>query len=240
VIQTASTISTNSKPGYISLNGDYMHTVAFNFNTVVCHLTPFQKLTKRGFDIFFSLLFIVFVLSWLLPVLAIIIKLSSKGPVFFIQKRTGFMGMQFTCYKLRTMRLNEQSDMLQATNNDERITRIGNFLRKTNIDEFPQFWNVLLGDMSVVGPRPHMLVHSGIFSKQIEGYEKRLLVKPGITGLAQVKGWRGPTPRLRDIYKRVQWDIYYVHKVTPLMDCWIIYHTARESAQILFNNLFSK
>jgi putative colanic acid biosynthesis UDP-glucose lipid carrier transferase len=239
-MQSATAISPESKPGNFTVAKVPVRISAFNVSSVVCHLTPIQKMAKRFFDILFSFAVIIFVLSWLVPIVALVIKLTSKGPAFFTQKRSGYLNKQFTCYKLRTMYINSQSDMLQASNDDGRITRLGSFLRKTNIDELPQFWNVLIGDMSVVGPRPHMLKHNTVFGKEIEGYEKRLLVKPGITGLAQVKGWRGPTPRLRDIYKRVQWDIYYVHKVTPLMDCWIIYHTARESAQILFNNLFSK
>lgn len=239
-MQSATAISPISKPGHFAMAGKPLHISALNISAVVCRLTPAQKTAKRTFDIVFSFVIIIFVLSWLLPIVALAIKLTSKGPAFFTQKRSGYMNKQFTCYKLRTMHINNQSDTLQASNNDGRITRLGSFLRKTNIDELPQFWNVLVGDMSVVGPRPHMLKHNTVFGNEIEGYEKRLLVKPGITGLAQVKGWRGPTPRLRDIYKRVQWDVYYVHKVTPLLDCWIIYRTARESAKILFSNLFGK
>jgi putative colanic acid biosynthesis UDP-glucose lipid carrier transferase len=135
---------------------------------------------KRIFDIAFSAIFIIGILSWLLPLLAILIRLSSKGPVFFLQKRIGFGGRSFTCYKFRTMVQNEEADLLQASENDKRVTRLGWFLRKSNIDEFPQFFNVLKGDMSIVGPRPHMYTDCHHFSMLLPGYKFRNMVKPGL------------------------------------------------------------
>lgn len=198
---------------------------AFSVNEVnLLHYTVFDFL-KRIFDVVFSLVVIVTVLSWLLPLLTIVIKATSKGPVFFKQKRTGFKGKEFYCYKLRTMHVNVEADTQQANNNDTRTTKPGKFLRNTNIDELPQFFNVLMGDMSVVGPRPHMVYHTIQFSRQIKEYPLRHYVKPGVTGLAQVKGWRGPTPAIRHIYKRVQWDVYYVKHRGILLDSYILFAT---------------
>ena len=177
---------------------------------------------KRTFDILFSSLFILFIMSWLFPILALLIKLSSKGPVFFIQKRTGLNNSVFNCYKFRTMCVNDKADVLQATDNDMRITSIGNFLRKTNIDEFPQFLNVLLGHMSVVGPRPHMLKHTDEYSALINGYLTRHFVKPGITGWAQVNGLHGETDQLWKMEKRVEYDIYYMNNWTLWLDIKIV------------------
>lgn len=151
---------------------------------------------KRCFDIVFSLLAILFILSWLLPILAILIKMTSRGPVFFIQKRVGAFGKTFNCLKLRTMVVNAQANIQQAQVNDPRITPFGKFLRLSCLDELPQFFNVLLGDMSIVGPRPHMIRDCKEFSKLIRNYNSRSLVKPGITGMAQVKGYRGKKPMI--------------------------------------------
>jgi putative colanic acid biosynthesis UDP-glucose lipid carrier transferase len=137
---------------------------------------------KRVFDYVFALFVIIFILSWLVPLLAILIKLDSKGPVFFRQKRTGRDNNSFTCYKFRSMYLNSDSDSLQSTKDDVRITRLGKFLRNSSIDEFPQFFNVLLGDMSVVGPRPHMLKHTQDFNEEIDAFMVRHKIKPGKTG----------------------------------------------------------
>jgi len=180
------------------------------------------RILKRSFDIVFSLAVILFIMSWLLPVLAVLIKLNSKGPVFFIQKRTGFNNMIFDCYKFRTMRVNDKADVLQATENDNRVTSIGNFLRKTNIDEFPQFFNVFLGQMSVVGPRPHMLKHTEVYSALINGYLTRHYVKPGITGWAQVNGLHGETDELWKMEKRVEFDIHYMNNWNFWMDIKIV------------------
>lgn len=177
---------------------------------------------KRCIDIFISLLVIVTLFWWLFPMLALMVYLSSKGPVFFRQKRTGLYGEEFYCYKFRTMVMNAEADVKQATITDERITRLGHFLRETNLDELPQFFNVLKGQMSIVGPRPHMVFHTREFSRMVEGYQMRLQVKPGITGLAQIKGYRGATPDYRSIYKRIQWDNFYVENHSVLLDLQII------------------
>jgi putative colanic acid biosynthesis UDP-glucose lipid carrier transferase len=184
---------------------------------------------KRTIDIIFSLIIVVLILSWLMPILAIIIKLDSRGPIFFKQKRTGFKGKTFNCFKLRTMQINKSANDLQAAVDDPRITKVGKFLRMSNLDELPQFINVLLGDMSIVGPRPHMLKDSENFASIFPAYYNRYLVKPGITGLAQINGFRGPTPNIRSIYKRLQWDLYYVEHATTGMDIRIILLTALET-----------
>ncbi len=184
---------------------------------------------KRLIDIFFSLVIVLLILSWLMPLLAILIKIDSRGPIFFKQKRTGYKGKTFNCFKLRSMKVNKNANDLQAALNDPRITRMGKFMRVSNLDELPQFINVLLGDMSIVGPRPHMLADSENFSDIFPGYYNRYLVKPGITGLAQINGFRGPTPNIRSIYKRLQWDLYYVEHATIGMDIRIILLTALET-----------
>ena len=190
---------------------------------------PLDRLTyrtaKRVFDIAFSLSVIILLFSWLFPIIALIIKLDSKGPVFFIQRRTGINNKTFYCLKFRTMRTNKDADIRQATKDDERITPIGNFLRKTNIDELPQFFNVLKGDMSVVGPRPHMLKHTKQYSALIEHYQVRHFVKPGITGWAQVNGYRGLTDELWKMEKRVEYDMEYLTNWTFYWDVKIIYMT---------------
>jgi putative colanic acid biosynthesis UDP-glucose lipid carrier transferase len=159
----------------------------------------------------------------------LLIKIDSPGPVFFKQKRTGYRGRTFNCFKLRTMKVNQVAHDLQAALNDPRITRMGKFLRSSNLDELPQFVNVLLGHMAIVGPRPHMLADSEYFSDLFPGYYNRYLVPPGITGLAQINGFRGPTPNIRSIYKRLQWDLYYVEHASTGMDIRIILLTALET-----------
>ncbi len=190
---------------------------------------PMEKLVnrmiKRTFDIVFSSLVILFVFSWLFPIIAILIKFSSKGPVFFKQLRSGENNRTFYCYKFRTMKVNTKSDKLQATKGDSRITKIGAFLRKTSIDELPQFFNVLFGSMSVVGPRPHMLLHTEQYSNDINNFMVRHFIKPGITGWAQVKGYRGETKKLEDMEKRVKYDIWYLENWNIFFDFKIIYLT---------------
>src|SRR5215831_8033011 len=171
-------------------------------------------ISKRIFDILLSLISIIVVMSWLLPVVALLIKYSSKGPVIFRQKRVGRGGRSFYCYKFRTMVLNKEADTKQATENDGRITRIGKFLRKSNLDEFPQFFNVLAGNMSIVGPRPHMHADCSRFSNIIPGYKFRNLVKPGITGMAQVKGYHGRVITTECIFRRYQWDAFYIRNAS--------------------------
>ena len=182
--------------------------------------------TKRIVDITISAAFIVFVMSWLTPILAIIIKLTSKGPVFFIQRRTGLMGAEFNCYKFRTMFVNDEADIRQVSINDNRITKIGKFLRITHLDETPQFFNVFLGEMSIVGPRPHMLFHSQYYSECIPYYNLRLEVKPGMTGMAQIKDYIGEINGERELRKRIQWDIYYMKHRSMWLDIQILFATA--------------
>lgn len=180
---------------------------------------------KRGFDIFFSFSVIVLIFPWLFPILALLIKISSKGPVFFKQLRSGKNNEVFTCLKFRSMKLNQDADAKQATQDDERITWIGKILRKTNMDELPQFFNVLKGDMSVVGPRPHMLKHTEEYARIIDNFMVRHLVKPGITGWAQVKGFRGETENDHKMRKRVQYDVWYIENWSFLLDLRIIFLT---------------
>ncbi len=184
---------------------------------------------KRAFDIIVSLLVIVLFLSWFLPLAALLIKLDSSGPVFFIQRRVGRWGRSFRCFKFRTMIVNEDANVKQASENDARITRVGKFLRKTNLDEFPQFFNVFLGHMSLVGPRPHMHADCNKFSEHVSGYKIRNLVKPGITGLAQVKGFRGPTKDFESIFHRYQFDSFYVRNANFWLDLRIIRKTAAQT-----------
>jgi putative colanic acid biosynthesis UDP-glucose lipid carrier transferase len=184
-----------------------------------------NRAIKRTFDIFFSLFLIVFVFTWLFPLFIIIIKTSSPGPAFFVQKRSGRRNEVFFCYKFRSMNINDEADSVQATLNDKRITKIGRFLRKTNLDELPQFFNVFKGQMSVVGPRPHMLKHTEEYSKVIDKFMVRHLVKPGITGWAQVSGYRGATQDLRKMLKRIRYDVWYIENWSLLLDIRIIFMT---------------
>lgn len=186
---------------------------------------PYNQLMKRLFDLLFSILVIVFILSWLVPLVAFLIKRESKGPVFFKQKRTGLNDEEFWCYKFRSMYLNAASDCEQATRNDQRITKIGAFLRKSSLDEFPQFINVFFGDMSIVGPRPHMVVHTKMYAKRVNRFMLRHLVKPGITGMAQTHGYRGEIENDRDIINRFKYDLFYLENWSILLDLKIIYLT---------------
>lgn len=185
---------------------------------------PFNQWLKRGFDIAFSSVVLLFSPIVFVPV-AIAIKLTSPGPIFFKQERTGYKGETFRCWKFRTMRVNKGADSQQASADDPRTTRLGHFLRHTSIDELPQFVNVWLGQMSVVGPRPHMLKHTEEYAKLIDLYMVRHSVKPGITGWAQVNGYRGPTEQLWKMEKRVEYDVWYVENWTFLLDMKIIVRT---------------
>jgi putative colanic acid biosysnthesis UDP-glucose lipid carrier transferase len=184
-----------------------------------------NQVAKRMFDTVFSLFLIVFVFTWLFPIVALLIKLDSKGPIFFKQKRTGKDNSDFLCLKFRTMYVNEDADSKQATKKDCRITPLGAFLRKTSIDELPQFLNVLQGSMSVVGPRPHMLKHTEEYSRLIQKFMARHHVKPGITGLAQSKGYRGETRNLIEMKNRVTLDRFYVQNWSFFLDVKIIIAT---------------
>lgn len=182
-------------------------------------------LLKRLFDIVFSALFLVTLFPVILLVVGVGIKISSPGPIFFRQRRNGQMRREFGCFKFRTMRVNMQSDVKQATRDDPRVTKFGRFLRKTSIDELPQFINVLIGDMSVVGPRPHMLRHTEEYSELINKYMVRHYVKPGITGWAQVTGYRGETRTVEEMAGRIRQDIWYIEHWSFSFDLYIIFLT---------------
>ncbi len=194
-------------------------------------------LAKRIFDIVGSFLFIVFIFSWLYPILWLLIRLDSRGPVFFVQKRVGFLGNSFSCLKFRTMYVNREANTRQATENDPRITRMGKFLRYSNLDEIPQFLNVLMGHMSIVGPRPHMYKDCSTFSLMVDSYKFRSIMKPGITGLAQVKGYRGPAQNFDQIFRRYQWDAFYVRNANFWLDMRIIHRTAMQTFSSILRKL---
>jgi Undecaprenyl-phosphate glucose phosphotransferase len=180
---------------------------------------------KRVFDVAISLGVTIFILSWLIPIITLLIWLDSRGPIFFIQMRTGKNNTTFPCIKFRSMHVNHQQEEMQATRDDPRHTRVGKFLRKTNLDEFPQFINVLRGEMSIVGPRPHMLEHTERYSKVIGQYMVRQFMKPGITGWAQVNGFRGETKSLEQMQKRVEHDLWYMENWSLWLDVRIIFMT---------------
>jgi len=187
--------------------------------------TPLNQFIKRTFDIVMSILVLVGLLSWLTPIMAILIKLDSKGPVFFKQKRNGLDYKEFYCYKFRSMQPNPTADLHQVSRDDQRITRLGRAIRHTSIDELPQFINVLKGEMSVVGPRPHMVSHTHMYAERIDKFMVRHFIKPGITGLAQVSGYRGEVETDNDIINRVKFDIFYVENWSLLLDIKIVVQT---------------
>lgn len=180
-------------------------------------LLEMQKVIKRIFDIIFSLIAIVALLPlWL--VVGVWIAVSSPGGVFFRQRRTGYRGREFDLLKFRSMYVNKNADSEQATKEDPRITRVGQILRKSSLDELPQLLNVLKGDMSIIGPRPHMLAHTEYYSRLIPDYMRRHEMRPGLTGYAQILGYRGATPRLEDMERRVRADIEYVDRFSLWLD----------------------
>lgn len=185
----------------------------------------YAKYGKRIFDILVSSLVIIFILSWLVLILYILNRFESKGPVIFKQLRHGYNKKSFWCYKFRSMAVNKDANLQMCTRNDLRITKIGKFLRKTSIDELPQFINVLFGDMSIIGPRPHMEFHTTKYQKEVDKYLVRHFAKPGITGLAQVRGYRGEIIQKSDIVNRTRMDIFYLEKWSFLLDLQIIYQT---------------
>lgn len=186
---------------------------------------PMNRVVKRAFDIVFSLSVIVLVFSWLFPLLAVLVKLSSRGPVFFKQMRLGRDNKEFVCWKFRSMRMNDQADTKQATKNDPRVTAVGRFLRKSNLDEMPQFLNVLMGQMSVVGPRPHPIRLNQQYREIIDKYMVRHFVLPGITGWAQVNGFRGETRTPELMERRVELDVWYLENWSFLLDLRIVVKT---------------
>lgn len=189
-----------------------------------------NKTLKRVFDVLFSVAFFILIGWWFMPFIALLIKISSKGPIYFKQERWGLNNNKIICYKFRTMyngspEMDQNGTFLQATKNDSRITPLGRILRKYNIDEFPQFWNVLKGNMSIVGPRPHVTPLNLASAEYIDKYLLRHLVQPGITGWAQVNGCRGETSKPGAMQRRVNYDLYYIHKWTFWLDCQIIIQT---------------
>lgn len=185
----------------------------------------YPRYGKRLFDILFSIAFLSAIGIWLLPLIALAVRLDSSGPVLFRQRRVGLGGRLFVCLKFRTMVHNPKAEFAQVTKNDPRVTRVGAFLRKTNLDELPQFINVLLGDMSVVGPRPHVPELDETFSDSVPAYASRNLVRPGVTGLAQVSGCRGETRSVRDMNHRVRFDVFYIRSLSFVIDLKVIFKT---------------
>lgn len=208
----------------LNLQREYLSDVEL-FTT---HESPLESVVnralKRAFDIFIALVALALT-GLLMPIIYIVIKLQSPGPIFFKQLRTGMDGKEFYCYKFRSMHVNKDADKLQATKDDPRKFPFGNLMRKTNLDEFPQFWNVLKGDMSVIGPRPHMLAHTEQYSHLIREYMVRHFVKPGVTGWAQVTGYRGETKELWQMEERVRRDIWYIEHWSIWLDILIVWLT---------------
>ncbi|MCC7377952.1 MAG: undecaprenyl-phosphate glucose phosphotransferase [Chitinophagaceae bacterium] len=192
-----------------------------------------NRIKKRVLDIIVSSLVIVCILSWLIPILGLLIILESRGPIFFSQLRTGKNKKTFRCLKFRSMKANKDADLKQATRNDSRVTKIGRFIRKTSLDEFPQFINVFKGDMSLVGPRPHMVKHTADYSKVVDEYMVRQFLKPGITGWAQINGYRGEITNVEQIKMRVNKDLWYLENWSLWLDIRImfltIYHVAAKN-----------
>ena len=184
-----------------------------------------NRMLKRGFDVLFSLCFLCLLFPFVLLLVFVLTECTMPGRLFFVQKRTGLNGKTFKCYKFRTMRENPHSEVRQATKGDERVTRWGYIMRKTSLDETPQFINVLLGDMSIVGPRPHMLKHTAEFTEMVDGYMLRHQVKPGVTGWSQVNGDRGEIKKLEDIQNRVKYDLWYIDNWSFFLDIRIIFQT---------------
>jgi putative colanic acid biosynthesis UDP-glucose lipid carrier transferase len=184
-----------------------------------------NRVKKRILDVTVSLLVLIFILSWLVPILGLLIYLESKGPIFFSQLRSGKNNKTFHCFKFRSMKVNKESDSKQATKNDKRVTRIGRIIRKTSIDEFPQFFNVLRGEMSLVGPRPHMVKHTSDYSKIVDQYMIRQFLKPGITGWAQINGYRGEITENEQIVNRVNEDLWYLENWNIWLDIRILFLT---------------
>jgi putative colanic acid biosysnthesis UDP-glucose lipid carrier transferase len=215
---------------YYHLKNGFPHIVNLNAITTPFLTHPldniYNRAVKRGLDIFLSLVMITLVLSWFIPIIAILIKLNSRGPVFFLQKRNKRNGELFTCFKFRSMHANAHADTLPAGKNDKRITSIGRFLRRYHLDELPQFFNILWGDMSVVGPRPHMVSDNIKFDDLIKNYAYRNKVKPGFTGLAQVLGYIGETDDIAKMKSRVNMDIFYIRHWSLKLDLTILYRTA--------------
>ena len=205
------------------------HSMVGNMPILNLRYEPLSKVEnrflKRAFDIVLSGIFLITIFPFVYLIVGSIIKLTSPGPIFFTQMRTGLNGGEFKCYKFRSMKVNKEADSKQATVNDPRKTRFGDFIRRSNIDELPQLINVFKGDMSIVGPRPHMLIHTEIYAQLIDKYMVRHFIKPGVTGWAQTHGFRGETKELSQMEGRVKADIWYMEHWTILLDLYIIYKT---------------
>lgn len=195
----------------------------------------FHLFLKRTIDLILSSTLIILILSWLIPIIAILIKLESKGPIFFIQKRTGKGKNTFKCYKFRTMYVNSNSNRIQTQINDDRVTNLGKYMRLLFIDELPQLINVFLGNMSIIGPRPHMLRHSIEFSRIINNYHERHNVKPGMTGLAQIRGFHGYIGNFNDLYYRVYYDLEYISGWNIFTDIQIFIKTFQHVFKTVIN-----
>ena len=227
----------NNETVRVKIIPDYFHMISARYGISMMNGMPIitvrsepleeyhWRLTKRVFDVVFSIIMLIFVCSWLFPIIALFIKLDSKGPVFFTQARSGRNNVPFNCIKFRSMTVNSHANEIQATVNDTRLTKSGKLLRKTNLDELPQFINVLLGEMSVIGPRPHMIKHTEQYSKIVDGYLVRQLLKPGISGWAQVNGHRGETTHVSQMQKRIEYDLWYLENWTFNLDIKIIFLT---------------
>jgi putative colanic acid biosynthesis UDP-glucose lipid carrier transferase len=187
-----------------------------------------NQIKKRILDVAVSLLVALFILSWLIPLIGILILFESAGPIFFSQQRSGKNNIKFKCLKFRSMYVNQEADTVQATKSDQRVTRVGAFLRKTSLDEFPQFINVLIGEMSLVGPRPHMVKHTSDYSKIVDNFMIRQFLKPGITGWAQINGFRGQITDHQQIKSRVTSDLWYLENWTIWLDIRILFLTVHK------------
>jgi len=224
-LKTLKFIPDNKQPLVRNLVYDYCGYIpVLSLRNIPLHKRS-NKIVKRAFDIVFSLAVLVFILSWLTPILALLIRLESKGKVFFKQKRNGLNNKKFDCYKFRSMKCVDNSKKMWVTEKDNRVTAIGNFIRKTSIDELPQFWNVFKGDMSVVGPRPHPINHTEYYIQKANRFMARHFIKPGITGLAQTSGCRGEVKTDKDIINRLRYDIFYMENWSFALDIKIIFMT---------------
>lgn len=216
-------------PDLTALETNFRFDKMGNFTVLCARTEPLENLEnrfkKRLFDIIISSIAIVFILSWLYPILAILIKIQNPGPVLFKQLRSGRDNKPFWCFKFRSMKMNDNSNKVQASKDDDRITAIGKFMRRTSLDEFPQFFNVLFGHMSVIGPRPHMLAHTEQYRKIIDKYMIRQFLKPGISGWAQVNGFRGETKEVSKMEERVEHDIWYMENWSVMLDVKVIFFT---------------
>ena len=220
-------IPNDNKLPVTNLHTDYYHYLpVVSIPKMPLHL-PQNTVLKRFVDVLLSLLVVFLILSWLVPLLFVFIKLESKGPLFYKHKRNGINYGEFNCYKFRSLREEGNENRLHVSKEDDRVTRIGRFLRRTSIDEIPQFFNVLKGEMSVVGPRPHIPRYTNAYAKKIDKYEFvfRHSVRPGITGLAQIKGYRGEIKSDKDIINRIKYDVFYIQNWSLAQDINIIFNT---------------